>query len=169
MPVTKRFAIGLSLAITVGQGNIMKRAWAVFAALMLTYGCNSPTAPTPATVSTNTQVAANPNVIGTWSGTMRSQSGAVRSVRMTLTGAYSSSSYSISGNWAFTGTTEGADLSGLVQSNPFALRLNASTSSPSWCSYNVTITVSGNSANGDYSTSICSGRSTETGTISLSK
>lgn len=88
---------------------------------------------------------------------------------MTLVGAYSASSYLLSGNWSFIGTSEGATLQGLVQSNPFTLRINASTSSASWCSYSTTITVSGNVASGNYATDVCYGRAADTGTISLSR
>jgi hypothetical protein len=136
-------------------------------------GSRTPTSPTPApVVATPPPTPAptsNPNVIGTWTGTMRSQASTTRSIRITMTGAYHASSYLLSGNWAFINTSEGADISGLVQSNPFSLRINASTSSPSWCSYNVTLTASGNTASGNYSTSVCSGRSTETGTITLAR
>ena len=137
-------------------------------ALALGCGGSSPTAPT-ATTPTVTPTAANPNVTGTWTGTMRSQAGSSRQVRVTFTGAYNASSYSLSGTWAFLNTSEGSDVLGLVQSNPFSVRLNASSSSPTWCSYNVTLTAAGNSMNGDYVSSVCFGRSTETGTMSLTR
>ena len=125
-------------------------------------GDTSPTAPT-------SNASATPNATGTWTGTMRSTSGSTRQVRITIVGAYNSSSYLLSGTWAFTNTSEGDTVGGLVQSNPFSMRLNASTSSTTWCSYNLTVTVAGNSISGDYSSSICSRRSSETGTISLTR
>jgi len=142
-----------------------------FIGVALTVACSgaSPTSPTPAAVITAPAQSANPNVVGVWTGTMRSQSGTTRAIRLTLVGAYNTSSYSLGGTWAFVNTNEGADVIGLVQSNPFSIRINASTSSPTWCSYNVTLSVSGNTANGDYATSVCSGRATETGSITLAK
>lgn len=140
-------------------------------------GSNSPTAPTPAPTVIVVQQPAptpvtpsgNPNVVGEWTGTLRSGSGTTRAIRMTMVGAYSASSYLLSGNWSFVGTSEGATLQGLVQSNPFVLRINASTSSAAWCSYSTTLTASGNSISGNYSTDVCFGRGADTGTISLNR
>ena len=98
-------------------------------AIIGSVGCNgagsSPTAPT----TTSAPTSSVPNVIGSWSGTMRTTAGVTRQVRMTLTGAANNNSYLFGGNWSFPSTGEGADVYGLVQSNPFSMRLNAQTSS----------------------------------------
>ena len=86
-----------------------------------------------------------------------------------IVGAYNPSGYLISGTWIFTNTSEGYTIQGLVQSNPFSMRLNASTSSPTCCSYNLTTSLTGNALNGDYTSSVCSRRSSDTWTILLTK